>query len=354
MRKLISEMIDAEPDFTVVGFARNGVDALKQITALDPSVVTLDLEMPQLDGMQVLDQVMSTSPRPIVVLSAGGEQFGDATLRALERGAVDFIKKPSGSISLDLVTIRSQLMEALRAAVSVDVSKLRKLPPPPPVVPTVAGMRARRPAERVVVIASSTGGPRALTEMLPTLPADLPAAVLVAQHMPREFTPSFAHRLNQMCALRVSEGRDGEPLLAGQVYIAPGGAHMRIGGTREHACIQIESNPPRPAVCPSADHLFDSAAQMFGRDVLAVVLTGMGRDGAEGIQTVRAQGGRTIIQDRESSVIYGMPQAALGADGQDRVLPLNAVGETITTTVRTMAEEQAARASRTEEGNHGH
>lgn len=337
MRKLIAEMIESAPDLHVAGFARNGVDALRQIAALDPNVMTLDLEMPQLDGMQVLAQVMASAPRPVIVLSAGGAQFGDATIRALELGAVDFVKKPSGPISLDLPRIRDRLIAAVRAASAVDLATLCRVPLVSPVVEEPGRMMADTVPHTIVVIAASTGGPRALAEILPALPARLDAAVLIAQHMPKEFTTSFAMRLDRASAMRVHEGRDGEPIHAGHVYIAPGGMHMRSGGSRTAPVLCIEAKSARTVVAPSADLLFMSAAELFGAAVVAVVLTGMGRDGSEGIRAVCAARGQSLLQDRATSVIYGMPQAALHVAGTKVTVPLHAMASAIVAAVESQA-----------------
>ncbi len=326
MRRLIARIVDASPEFRVVGTARNGHDALKQIYALDPQIVTLDVEMPELDGLQTLGYVMSETPRAVVMLSAASTQGGvDLTLRCLELGAVDFVRKPSGPISLDLETVAETLLAALRAATQVNLRGVPLLARPRFVEP-VAPMASGRDAATVVAIAASTGGPRALAEVIPSLPATLDAAVLVVQHMPAGFTRSLAARLDLMSALRVAEGRDGEPVLTGRVYLAPGGLHMRVavdgGGVRR---IALDDSPPIWGVRPSADPLFRSVAQHYGRAALGVVLTGMGRDGADGLAVIREVGGLGIVQDRETSTIYGMPQAALQRAGAERVVALGGV-----------------------------
>src|SRR5687768_4274906 len=228
MRKLISEIVDGSEDFRVVGTARNGLDALSQIHSLEPAIVTLDLEMPELDGLQALGYIMSETPRPVVILSGASSGTGsDVTIRALELGAVDFVRKPSGPISLDLPLIRERLLTALRAAACVNLGGV------PMLGRTGTPLRARLPlsnagARTIVAIASSTGGPRALAEVIPKLPRTLDAAVLVVQHMPTGFTKSLAARLNMLSPLDVTEAEDGTPILHGHVYVAPGGRHMRI------------------------------------------------------------------------------------------------------------------------------
>ena len=329
MRKLVAELVEGTGEFRVVGTARNGIEALKQIHALDPDIVTLDIEMPELDGLQALGYIMSETPRPVVMLSAtdvrGSE---DLTLRALELGAVDFVRKPSGPISLDLATVRERLVEALRASRVVNLRGVRALARPAVGVGR-ASADGTGGAWRAVVIAASTGGPRALAEVLPLLPATLDAAVLVVQHMPKGFTASLAARLDTMTRLPVAEARHGEPVRHARVYLAPGGVHMRVARGDLGASIALDDSPPIWGVRPSADPLFRSAAQAFGADVIGVVLTGMGRDGADGLRAIREAGGGAIVQDRETSIIYGMPQAALAAAGADRIVPLGQVAGAI-------------------------
>ncbi len=331
MRKLISELIDGTEEFRVVGTARNGIDALKQIHALDPDIVTLDIEMPELDGIQALGYIMSETPRPVVMLSAtdvrGSE---DLTLRALELGAVDFVRKPSGPISLDLATVRERLVDALRASRMVNLRGVRALARPKAGAPARAASSSTDVACRAVVIAASTGGPRALAEVIPLLPAALDACVLVVQHMPKGFTASLAARLDSMSRLPVAEAQHGEPVRHARVYLAPGGMHMRVARGDLGVSISLDATPPIWGVRPSADPLFRSAALAFGPDVVGVVLTGMGRDGADGLRTIRDHGGGAVVQDRATSIIYGMPQAALAAAGADRVVPLGQVAGAIT------------------------
>lgn len=328
MRKLIGDLVSAQPGFDVTGFARDGVDALAKIAALDPDIVTLDLEMPNLDGMLTLERIMADAPRPVIVLSAGGEQFGDATVRALELGAIDFVKKPSGAISLDLGAAEGQLKNALDAAARTTrpVAKsapVRQVDDESSGDQYVPGTIARR----LVVIASSTGGPRALAEIIPALPRELAAAVIIAQHLPREFTRALAERLDKTSAMRVRLAAQGDVLRAGCVYVAAGGVDTMIDGVSGSASLsRVESTS---ASAPSADVLFASAARVFGSDVIGVVLTGMGRDGADGLDAIRRAGGHAIVQDQASSAIYGMPRAALMRAGADQVVALPDVASAI-------------------------
>lgn len=329
MRRLISQILEASGEFEVAGVARNGYEALGLVHALNPDVVTLDVDMPELDGLTALGYIMSESPRPVVMLSAGTTSGGQAaTLRALELGAVDFVLKPSGKISLDLATISPRLLEALRAAIAANPAGLRQLQRRTPIVverPTLVGAAA----SSAVVIAASTGGPRALAAIVPHLPRSLPAAVLVVQHMPRGFTKSFAQRLDSMSAVRIAEAEQGEPVVHGRVYVAPGGRHMTVRDDGGGPVITLDELPPVWGVRPAADMLFQSAARVFGSSTLAVVLTGMGRDGADGTRAIRAVGGRAVIQDRETATIFGMPSAALQAAGADCVAPLPDIGRLI-------------------------
>ncbi|MGH7665316.1 MAG: chemotaxis-specific protein-glutamate methyltransferase CheB [Gemmatimonadaceae bacterium] len=341
MRKIISEMIDGTDGFRVVGTARNGLDALKQIHTLDPSIVTLDLEMPELDGIQTLGYIMSETPRPVVILSGAAAGHGaDPTIRALELGAVDFVRKPSGPISLDLVSVRARLMEALHASTQVNLGGVRMLDRQPT---TAAGASTRTHtatgdgrggATIAVVVAASTGGPRALAEVIPALPRRVGAAVLVVQHMPAGFTLSLARRLDIVSSLTVREARNDEPIEEDHVYIAPGGTHMTItvegaGADATALRIALDDSPPVWGVRPAADPLFRSAARTFGDRTVGVVLTGMGRDGAAGLRAIRDAGGGAIVQDRTTATVFGMPQAALAHAGADRISPLAGIAPAI-------------------------
>jgi two-component system chemotaxis response regulator CheB len=330
MRKLITEIVDGSDEFRVVGTARNGYDALTQIHALDPAIVTLDLEMPELDGFQALGYIMSETPRPVVILSAAVSGPGDdITLRALELGAVDFVRKPSGAISLDLPVVREPLLRALRAAACVNLGGVPMLGRQRPARRS-SGPLTSAGAGFIVAIAASTGGPRALAEVIPKLPRHLDAAVVVVQHMPSGFTKSLAARLNTLSSLEVTEAEEGAPLVHGHVYVAPGGRHMRIQLRDGLPVIALDDSAPIWGVRPSADPLFRSAAELFGKAVVGVVLTGMGRDGAAGLRAIREAGGAGVVQDAATSIIYGMPQAALAAAGADRVAPLGDVAPAIT------------------------
>jgi two-component system chemotaxis response regulator CheB len=262
------------------------------------------------------------------MLSAGTTNTGhEATFRALELGAVDFVLKPSGPISLDLDRVADRLMAALRAASVANPAGLRMLPRR--VAHTNGALDSFTPATAAVVIASSTGGPRALASIVPQLTRDLPAAVFIVQHMPAGFTKSMARRLDAACPLHVDEAEAGQPIVNGRVYVAPGGQHMTILDGPDGPVVGIDESPPVWGVRPAADLLFRSAAAVFGRSTVAVVLTGMGRDGAEGARVIREAGGLALVQDRDTATIFGMPQATLQIAGADRVAPLGDIGAAI-------------------------
>ncbi|MDB4910660.1 MAG: Chemotaxis response regulator protein-glutamate methylesterase [Gemmatimonadetes bacterium] len=341
MRKLVTELIEGSEEFRVVGTARHGLDALQKVQTLHPDIVTLDIEMPELDGLGALERIMRESPRPVVMLTAASGAGDEMALRALERGAVEFVRKPSGPISLDLVTIRDELLTALRAAAQVNLSGVHGsvLQSSREAATSSAGANAAR---FVIAIAASTGGPRALAELVPALPAQLDASVLIVQHMPAGFTKTLAERLNALSALTVTEAMHGETIESGHVYIAPGGQHMRVQGVGRARVIMLDDSPPVWGVRPSADPLFRSVAECAGATAIGVVLTGMGRDGAAGLRAIRDAGGTGIAQDRESSIIYGMPQAASAAGGATMMLPLAEIAAALATLVRAGADVTVA------------
>jgi two-component system, chemotaxis family, protein-glutamate methylesterase/glutaminase len=324
MRKLVTELVDGSHEFRVIGTARHGLDALQKVQSLQPDIVTLDIEMPELDGLGALERIMRDSPRPVVMLTAASGAGDEMALRALERGAVEFVRKPSGPISLDLAMIRGELVTALRAASQVNLSGVRGSALPSSAEPS-ASDSSDVTARFLIAIAASTGGPRALAELVPALPARLDASVLIVQHMPPDFTRTLAERLDSLSALTVREAVHGEPIAPGHVYVAPGGQHMRVQRAGRGRVIVLDDSPPVWGVRPSADPLFRSVAESAGAMAIGVVLTGMGRDGAAGLRAIRDAGGAGIAQDRESSIIFGMPQAAAIAGGATHILPLGAI-----------------------------
>jgi two-component system chemotaxis response regulator CheB len=328
VRQVVSDLISGFDEFEVIDTATDGLDALGKVHALDPDIVTLDIEMPVIDGIAALGYIMSESPRAVVMLS-GIESRGavDLTLRALELGAVDFVRKPAASFAEAMPAMSGRLLEALRAAAIVN---LRGVPMLGRV--SLALERARisaRGARSAVVIAASTGGPRALVEVVPALTRELDSAVLIAQHMPRGFTAGLARRLDALSSLEVSEATHGEAVLTNHVYIAPGGQHMTVASDGAQARIVLDETDPVWGVRPAADPLFRSAAKHFGAACVGVVLTGMGRDGSAGLVAIRTAGGGAVVQDRATATIYGMPQSALEVAGADTVAPLGSVAAAV-------------------------
>ncbi|HEX2094016.1 MAG TPA: chemotaxis response regulator protein-glutamate methylesterase [Longimicrobiaceae bacterium] len=336
MRRVITDVVSSTDEFRVVATARNGNDALRKVHQYDPDLVTMDVEMPGLDGLGALGYIMSETPRPVVMLSAHTVEGGELTLRALDYGAVDFVAKPSGTVSLDIGKVSDRLLEALRAAASANLANIRVQVPRAGGAPPVRPLRADDAGAGVAVaVAASTGGPRALAELIPRLASSFGAAVLVVQHMPPRFTRSLAERLDGLSALRVSEAEDGEPVRANHVYLAPGDFHMRVMRDGSGARIALDQEVPQWGVRPAADPLFRSVAEVYGARAVGVVLTGMGRDGADGLAAIVRAGGRGIAQDRSTSVIYGMPQAA--AESAGAILPLPRIPEVLMEQVRVLA-----------------
>jgi two-component system chemotaxis response regulator CheB len=322
VRQVLVDLIGSSPGFRVAGEAEDGLDAIRKVHALNPDLVTLDVQMPGLDGLQVLGYIMSEAPRAVVMLTAAGEPRGDdLTLRALELGAVDFVRKPAPDEGLNADALRDRLLGALRGALTVNLGAASVLARP--VHARRRASPAARAATRIVVLAASTGGPRALAELIPALPPDLNAAVIVAQHMPAGFTVSLAERLDRRSALPVSEARDGDTLLENRVYVAPGGRHLVVSSGGDGAPrLEIRDDAPVHGVRPSADVLFTTVAASFGSSAVGVVLTGMGRDGTEGLRVLRQAGAFAIVQDEATSTVYGMPRIALGVAGADTIAAL--------------------------------
>jgi len=330
MRKVIGEAITADPDLELAGVAVNGLDALIKVEQLQPDVVTLDVEMPEMDGLTALRHLMARYPRPVVMLSSLTHAGAVTTIRALTIGAVDFVGKPSGAISLDFHRVRDELLQKIKLAAKARVKA--HTPPPAHVEPSPAPrpLAARAPVagsfDRLVVIGSSTGGPRALGTVVPGLPNDGKTAYMIVQHMPAGFTHSLAERLDTQTSLTVREARAGDHLAAGTVLVAPGDYHVRVTPRGE---ITLDQEPKVHGVRPSVDVTLYSVAQHYGRRTVTAILTGMGSDGAAGALAVRQAGGLVLAEDESTCVVWGMPRAVVERAGADRVVPLDQMATAI-------------------------
>lgn len=332
MRRVIWGLLEEDPEIQVVGSAVDGLDAIEKVAKLKPDVLTLDVEMPRLDGLQTLGYLMSEHPVPCVMLSAYTPRGAETTLKALDYGATDFVQKPSGVISLDLERIRDELLAKVKVAKGIDLKRLPfKGESASSIPPEAASLKPRAAVDRgsLVAIGTSTGGPRALATLLPGLPQGLPVPVVVVQHMSAGFTKSLAERLDRECRIRVKEAEEGERLEASTAYLAPGDWHLRLERSAEGVRVRLDQRPPVLGVRPSVDLLFQSVAETYGPKAVGVVLTGMGRDGAKGLKAMKAAGAVTLAQDEATSVVYGMPRAAFASGCVDRVLPLQEMAAAI-------------------------
>lgn len=324
MTAAVRHILASDSEIEVVGTASDGMDAFDKVKRLNPDVVLLDIEMPVMDGLTALSYIMAESPTPVVMLSGLGEKDALVAVKSLERGAVDFIRKPSGTISYDIDRIRDEIVGKVRIAANVDVRKMTlELP-----AESYRLERSRPMARKaVVVIGASTGGPRALGKVLSGLRRGISAAIIVVQHISMEFMPSFAERLRWVCPLDVSIAGDGDTVAPGKVLIAAGDGNTAVGRDSEGKGFIITSEVHAPY--PSIDHTMDSAARVYGDGVLGVLLTGVGSDGVKGMRAIKEAGGATIAEDRSTCVVYGMPKAAIEMGVVDEVVPLHGIAEAI-------------------------
>ncbi len=326
MRELISSMLSSDPEIEVVGAVPDPIVARDKIKQLNPDVLTLDIEMPRMDGISFLEKLMALRPMPVVMISSLTQEGAEATLRALELGAVDFIAKPAINLQSGLLAKQAEIVAKVKSAAHAHVHRRAQLP-------AEGGAMAKRPpsyssTEKVIVIGASTGGVEALNEVILHMPSDSPA-ILVTQHMPEQFTASFARRLDNTAAIRVSEARDGERVLPGHAYIAPGDKHLRLGRSGANYVCTVKGTERVSGHCPSVDVLFHSAAESAGKNAIGVILTGMGKDGAGGLLAMRKSGAHTLGQDEPSCVVYGMPKAAQELGAVEAEVPLTKMAQEI-------------------------
>ncbi len=355
MRKVLQSIITSDPQLDVVGEAKDGREAVSMNESVRPDVITMDINMPHMDGLQATELIMSSNPKPILVVSSESREGADITLKALELGAIDFVAKPSGGIDLDMNTVREELLRKLRMVSKVRVvrnatrSKLQheianSAPRTEPVSPLVnksredatAGTKAESTASSstpfgtgkpqgkfpVVVIACSTGGPATLMNFAPVFPKNFPGAVLLVQHMPGTFTGQFSKQLAEVSQIRVKEAESGEILQQSTFYVCPGSHHLRITPTGR---ITLDDGPRIAGYRPCADVTLETVAQYAGPMGIAAILTGMGNDGSRGVQAIKATGGHVIAQDEATAVIFGMPSEAIRTGAVDQILPIEQV-----------------------------
>ena len=331
MRKVLTDLFAAEQDFKVIDTARNGLEAIDKVKRLKPDLVTMDVEMPVLDGLKSLEQIMRESPVPVLMISSLTRAGAEETLRALTLGAVDFVAKTAGPIS-SIVDVQPEIIAKARSAVRANVRQLikplqerqqeKKLFTAPVSSPVGSG--------QIVAIGTSTGGPRALQEVLIRLPGDLPCGVVIVQHMPAGFTKSLAERLNTVSELTVKEAEHNDVVRPGNVYIAPGSYHMVLEMEGGKTVIKLNQDPPIGGLRPAVDPMMESVAKIYGSQAIGVILTGMGHDGSKGMQAIKRQHGNTIAEDMTTAVVYGMPKSAIELNVVDRIVPLPEVaGEII-------------------------
>lgn len=336
MRKAISTMLSKDSEIQVVASAKNGQEGLEAVRQHDPDVVTLDIEMPVMDGLSALRRIMMEMPRPVLMVSSLTTEGAESTLKAMELGAVDFIPKQLSKVSLDIIKIEKDLISKVK---SVARRKLRPIPtrsatatkPAPREMPRRhAGGKVARD---VVAIGVSTGGPPAVQKVLSRFPADFPASIVIAQHMPGAFTGPFAKRLDGVSKITVKEAENGDVLKPGHAYVAPGGLHLKLDQKVSQINLVVSPDPGDALYKPSANVLISSVAGAVGRRGLGVILTGMGSDGAEGVRDLKAKGGRALAQSDATCVVYGMPKAVVDAGLADEIVDIDDMAEAIMTNI---------------------
>ncbi|MEI2417587.1 chemotaxis response regulator protein-glutamate methylesterase [Orrella sp. JC864] len=336
VRGLMSEIINSQPDMEVVATAPDPLVARELIKQHNPDVLTLDVEMPRMDGLDFLERLMRLRPMPVLMVSSLTERGSEITLRALELGAVDFVTKPRLGIRDGLMEYSERIAEKIRATARARVRA--RVPSPNAGKPALLSRGPLASTEKIILIGSSTGGTEAIKEVLQPLPADSPA-ILITQHMPAGFTRSFAQRLDTLSAMTVTEASDGQRVLPGHVYLAPGGdAHMKLARSGANYVIALEPGEPVNRHRPSVDVLFRSAAQSAGKNAIGVILTGMGKDGAAGLLALKQAGAQTLAQDEASCVVFGMPREAIALGAADEVVSLYEMSERILARLSNLGE----------------
>jgi two-component system chemotaxis response regulator CheB len=335
MRTAISRMIASDPNISIAGTAGSGIEALQKIPSLDPDVITLDVQMPGLDGLQTLSRIMAEFPRPVIMVSSITSKDAETTFSALAAGAFDYVPKELSSASLNILHLQNDLIAKIKAAAE---SGLRRdalvIPRKPARAVTIPMREASLSPPAIVAIGVSTGGPKALQEILPLLPPDLMVPILVVQHMPAGFAEPFAKRLDSLCAVSVGEAKHGEILQPGVVYIAPAGMHLTVDRGSSRTTLCLSDKPENQLHVPSVDVMMHSVASAFRSLAMGIIMTGMGSDGAQGMKAIHREGGLTVGQDEPSCTVYGMPRACAELGILDRVVPLSEIPREILQAVR--------------------
>ncbi|MFZ1083270.1 MAG: chemotaxis response regulator protein-glutamate methylesterase [Candidatus Kryptoniota bacterium] len=335
MRKAISMMLEEDPELEVIGTARDGLEAIDRVKELKPDLVTLDVEMPRMDGITALKKIMAENPLPVLMVSSLTIEGARATVEALSAGAVDFISKQTSYVSLDITKIKDDLISKIKA-ITRNSTRIFSRAMTNKISTSKKRTSLMHSNVQIVAIGVSTGGPFSLQKVIPSLPENFPLPVAIVQHMPPNFTKSLAERLDSISRLEVCEAEDGMELTRGKVFIAPGGLHLKFRrGPEKSAKVRVivSKDPSTSLHCPSVDVMFESANEVFGGRVLATVMTGMGKDGLEGAKLIKSAGGKVVAQDEETCVVYGMPKAIVDANLADAVVPLEEIASTITAAV---------------------
>lgn len=334
MRNTLSSMISTDPEIQVVGVARDGIEAIDKVFQLKPDIVTLDVEMPRMDGIEALKNIMEKNPVPVLMVSSLTTEGAKVTLDALDLGAVDFIPKNLSDLSINIVKIKENLIEKIKKIGKKGLPVFKKLKNSKPLQMPATPQYVPHRRVNIVAIGSSTGGPKALQHIIAKLPKDFPVPVVIAQHMPPNFTATFADRLNQLSLLEVKEAEHGEVIKKGVVYIAPGRGHMSVARKKiTETTISISEDRGTYIYRPSVDVLMLSVVENFSGHVLGVILTGLGNDGMKGMKEIKNSGGRTIAESEKTCVVYGMPKAVVEAGAADKVVPVDEIAGEIINTV---------------------
>ena len=325
VRKMVTQMLTRSPFIEVVGTAHDGLEALEMATDLQPDVITCDLNMPEMGGVRFVQEQMARRAIPIVIMSIAN-RAGEDVLAALDAGAIDFVQKPTALASDRLLDVADELIEKVKTAARASVRRtsVPDIPPKPVVMPRQGATTAD-----IIVMGISTGGPQGLKSLIPRLPADLPVPVAIVLHMPVGYTEMYAQKLDELCALRVTEAREGDEVLPGRVFIAPAGRHLTFRRVDHRVLVHLDLRPLDTPHRPAVDILFQSAADVYGARTLGVVMTGMGNDGREGAAWIKAKGGRILTEAEESCVVYGMPRSVVEAGLSDSSVMLEQMAAAI-------------------------